>query len=93
MHMSSVLFRKKHCKAVSDIGVLRFQFAFVVEKKGREKEGKKKAKNKRMLDTIKPPKYTQKTTVYIFNCNWKAVYFYILTASVIGNNDRKLFRI
>lgn len=58
MHMSSVLFRKKHCKAVSDIGVLRFQFAFVVEKKDREKEGKKKGKNKRMLDTIKPPKYT-----------------------------------
>lgn len=93
MPMGSVLFRKKHCKAVSDIGILYFQFAFVV-KKGRGEGREKERKKKRMLDTINPLyTHTQKTTVYFFNCSWKVVYFYILAASVFGNNGRKLFKI
>lgn len=42
MHMSSMSFRKKHCKAVSDIGILCFHFVFVVKKKRGEKGKKEK---------------------------------------------------
>lgn len=41
-----VLLRKKHCKAVSDIGILCFQFPFVVKNRVGEKEGKRKGKRR-----------------------------------------------
>lgn len=49
-----VLFRNKHCKAVSDTGILCFQFPFVVKKRGGGEGRKKERKKKRMLDTINP---------------------------------------
>lgn len=66
MHMQSISFRKKHCKAVSDIGILCFQFAFVVKKKktggGREKERKKK----RILHTINHPLHRHERPLCVF---------------------------
>lgn len=54
MHISSVLFRRKHCKAVSDTGVLCFQFAFVTKKNGWGEGREKGKKTPRILDTINP---------------------------------------